>query len=351
MHSIKQADVYLGIDAHAEHCTFCAIDKNGKIIMRQNVPTNAKDLRSAARQLPGNTWAIIEASSVSILVHDALVNELDHVVVCETRENRLIAKSTDKSDDKDAHRLARLLRMGEYKEVHVPKRSRQELRELVHAYQAAVGDAVRAKNRIRSRFARHGVRITDSAYGDGRQDALRQLRRIGLKPVFDALYAVLDAAEEAKEDLGNALRTRLSHTREYKLLKTIPGIGPVCAAIMVAVIDNPERFPDKRHLWSYAGIGASENSSGKGTVQTRGQKHGNRLLKYAAMTAAQNAIQGDNRFARHYQSMVEKNDDSRKMRRAAAMAKKTVARDILATVLAMWKAGTEYREDKRAKSA
>jgi len=276
----------------------------------------------------------------------------------------LVYKSDDKSDDKDAWRLARLLRFGEFKEVHVPTRPRQEIRELMYAYQRIVGDVVRTKNRLHAMFRKNGIRITDTAYGDGRHDFLQRLNRSGLKAIFEATYAVLDAAEKAKDSLDHALRARLSHTKEFKLLKTIPGVGSVLAAIMVAVIDQPERFPDKRHLWSYAGIGASERSSAvskskvKGkdkekkktpVKKIRGMFHGNRLLKYAAMMAAQNAIRGDNRFARLYNANVEGNKDPDKARKTAAMAKKSVARAILATALAMWKAGTAYREDKQVK--
>jgi transposase len=289
---------------------------------------------------------------MAIFVRDALAGVLDRVIVCETRENRLISRSEDKSDEQDAWRLARLLRLGEFKEVHIPARPRQEVRELIHAYQKAVGDVVRAKNRIRALFRKHGVRVTGRTYGEGRHEALQQLRRPGLRPVFDAQYGVLDAAEEAKEGLGQSLRQRLAPTKEYRLLLTIPGVGPVCAAIMVAIIDTPRRFPDKRHLWSYAGLGASERSTGKGPVMKRGMYQGNRLLKYAAMVAAEGAIKHDNRFARYFRAATEEDPDPRKTERIrAAMARKTVARAILATALAMWKTGTEYRESAQAQSA
>jgi len=350
MQDVSAASGYLGVDAHSETCTLCAVDLKGTIIMRCTVSTDTRQLRAAVSGLPLGYWAMIESSHVSIFVRDALASVLDRVILCETRENRLIAKSGDKSDDKDAHRLARLLRLGEFKEVYVPPRSWQEIRELIHVYLKVVGDVVREKNRIRDRYAQHGVHITDSAYGDGRHEALERLNRPALKPVFDAMYGILDAAEEAKDDLDHALRARLSQKKEYRLLKTIPGVGPICAALMVAIIVDPSRFPSKKHAWNYAGIGASEDSTGK-TVKVKRNKHYNRLLKYAVMTAAQNAIKGDNRFARLYQTLLEKYEDPQKPKKAASMARKMVARGILAAALSMWKAGTAYRENTQAKSA
>ena len=350
MQDVSAASGYLGVDAHSETCTLYAVDQKGTIIMRCTVPTDPRQLRAAVSNLPPGYWAMLEASSVSFLVRNALASVMDRVIICETRENRLISNSGDKSDDKDAHRLARLLRLGEFKEVYVPSASWQEIRELVHSYDKVVGDVVREKNRIRAMYVRNGVRITDSAYGDGRHEALKKVNQPGLKPVFDAMYAILDAAEEAKDDLDHALRARLSRKKEYRLLKTIPGVGPVCAAIIVAIIVDPMRFTSKKHAWNYAGIGASEDSTGK-VVKLKRNKHYNRLLKYAVMTAAQAAIKGDNRFARLYQTLLEEFADPKKPKKAATKAKKMVARAILAAALAMWKTGTAYKENTQAKSA
>jgi len=350
MQDVSAASGYLGVDAHSETCTLCAVDLKGTIIMRCTVSTDTRKLRAAVSNLPPGYWAMIESSSVSIFVRDAMASVLDRIIICETRENRLIAKSGDKSDEKDAHRLARLLRLGEFKEVYVPPRSWQEVRELIHVYLKVVGDVTREKNRIRDTYVRYGVHIKDSAYGDGRHEALKNLNRPALKPVFDALYGILDAAEEAKDDLDHALRARLSQKKEYRLLKTIPGVGPICAALIVAIIVDPGRFPNKKHAWNYAGIGASEDSTGK-TVKLKRNKHYNRLLKYAVMTAALVAIRGDNRFARLYQTLLEKYEDPQKPKKAASMARKMVARAILAAALSMWKTGTAYSENTQAKSA
>ena len=86
-------------------------------------------------------------------------------------------------------------------------------------------------------------------------------------------------------------------------------------------------------------------------VRVKGQKYYNRLLKYAAMTAAQGAIKGDNRFTRLYKAIVDKSEDPKQVKKAAGIAKKVVARAILSAALAMWKTGTVYNENTLAKSA
>jgi transposase len=230
--------------------------------------------------------------------------------------------------------------MGEFKEVHVPSRARQELRELVRLYTKVVGDVTRAKNRIKAKFRQHGVPVTGREVykAEHREVWLRKLDRASVRFMAETMYQHLDAAEAVRDRLANRLKGMLRHTRAYRQMCSLPGVGAVTASILVAVIDEPERFPDKRKLWKYAGLSVSSPWSGSpGSAHRGGSPSGNRLLKYAAMHAARHSLRGGNRFARHHARMVEAGI-------APAMAEKTIARNLLATALALWKGGTEYRE-------
>ena len=43
-----------------------------------------------------------------------------------------------------------------------------------------------------------------------------------------------------------------------KLLRQIPSIGPIRAALLVALLQTPQRFRTKRQLWAYSGFAAVE---------------------------------------------------------------------------------------------
>ncbi len=130
----------------------------------------------------------------------------------------------------------------------------------------------------------------------------------------------------------------MKNTREHQVLKTIPGIGDLLASIMAAIIDDPWRFPSKRQLWSYSSLGVRSRWSGDpGKALVKGSNSGNRMMKYAAISAAKAALRGDNRFSRHHQKMVGEGV-------SPAMARRTVARQILAVALAMLKSGVSYED-------
>ncbi len=203
-------NTFVGLDAHFEHCVMKAVDYAGKTLLEADVPTTLRSLRRPLRRLPGPVWVLMESSTMALFVKQCIEGVVDRVIVCETRENRWIAKSDQKGDAADADRLARLLRMGEFKEVHVPSKGRQEIRELVLAYQKAVGDLVRAKCRIRAGYRRHGIPAAGESVYDSqeRKHWLERLKRANPRAVMDAQYAMLDAAQGVQEGLSRRLSGR-----------------------------------------------------------------------------------------------------------------------------------------------
>lgn len=338
----KKVRTFVGVDAHSVDCSLKGLSRQGSSVLETEVPTDVGELRKAVKDLRGPVWAMVEASAMAAFVKWALEPVVDRVIVCETRANRSISHSEEHEDARDADQLARLLRMGEYKEVYVPERNRQELRDLVRLYDRTVKDGTRLKNRIKAKYREQGLPVKGHKVyePEGRQEWLSRIQRPTVRVLLEILYDELDAVEAAADRLGRRVSATLRHRREFKLVATVPGFGPVSGAVTVAVIDDPHRFPTVRKAWKYSGLSVRRHSSGESKVQTGGSFSGNRLLKYAVMLAAKRALQGDNQFSRHHVQMLERGLDP-------AMADKTIARRLLATALAVWKSGKDYREPER----
>ena len=133
-------------------------------------------------------------------------------------------------------------------------------------------------------------------------------------------------------------------------LSTAPGMGPIRTAQVVAIVATPERFRTRRQLWSYSGLGIVTRSSadwgqdraGKWVraqrAQTRGlsRKRHPRLkavFKGAATTVIAHC--GANPLRAGYDRQLANGTKPN-------LAKLTVARQIAAIVLAMWKTQEEY---------
>jgi transposase len=347
MEKAEAVKAFVGIDAHSEHCSLKAVGRQGESLLEVEEVTHGRRLRAALQSLPRPVWVMVESSSLAPLLKEWLEPVVDEVVVCETRENRWIARSEDKSDPADADRLARLLRMGEFKAVHVPARAGQERREWVRYYQKTVKDVTRLKNRLKAKYREHGVPVKgDGVYTvRGRGEWLPKVKRVSARALLQVMYEALDGAQAVQLKVWGQVFARVRRLPEYRQLKTIPGVGSRLGAILVAVIDDPRRFENKRRLWKYSGLAVRRRwSSDPARARVSGAPSGNRLMKYAALNAAGNALRGANRFSRHYAAMIEQGADK-------AMAKRTVARQILATALSMLKSGRVYREAEAAEEA
>ena len=137
----------------------------------------------------------------------------------------------------------------------------------------------------------------------------------------------------------------------FGLLRTIPQLGPVRCALLVATVDTPYRFRTKRQLWAYSGLAivtymSSEYEIKDGRVvrsrkplATRGlNRNGNRRLKDLFIGAA---VAGNR--SEPYRSYVE-GLEKKGMR--AEMARLTLARKIAAVALIVWKKGETFDPKK-----
>ena len=98
MRSMEGVATFVGIDAHASRCSVKALSENAVEVLAVDVPTARTDLREALEGLSHPVWAMLEASTMAPFVRECLGGVVDRVIVCETRENRWVAKSEDKSD-------------------------------------------------------------------------------------------------------------------------------------------------------------------------------------------------------------------------------------------------------------
>lgn len=133
----------------------------------------------------------------------------------------------------------------------------------------------------------------------------------------------------------------LQQRADYRHLRTIPGVGPIIALIIIAESGDISRFRHYRQYLNFCGFNLSAHQSGNHTGTYRLSKRGNARLRYGFWLAATSAIrQRENSFSAKYGRYIRKdptNPDLRRKGRAAVAAK-------LARVAhALVKTDTSYR--------
>jgi len=108
-------------------------------------------------------------------------------------------------------------------------------------------------------------------------------------------------------------------------LTSIPGIGPVLSAGIIAEVGDINRFGGQAALAKYAGLAWSQHQSGAFEAQnTRLIKSGNRFLKYYLCEAAQCVVRCDTEFRRFYDLKVKEVNKYQHKRALALTARKLV---------------------------
>jgi len=106
------------------------------------------------------------------------------------------------------------------------------------------------------------------------------------------------------ESLETEMMQVVEHLREGQILTSIPGIGPLQAAILVALMGTIANFDKPGQLKSYCGWVPAIAQSGTTLDQAKLSPRGARLLKQTIYLAVWHAIQLECEWARLYERLV-----------------------------------------------
>ncbi len=163
----------------------------------------------------------------------AVIEPLVQRVVCShPRDNAWIAKDGDKCDRVDAFKLAELLRLNRFKQVHyAPDQPRRDFKTLVQHYDELTAQQARLKTKVKARLRMQGVIVTGERLfsSSGRKPVLAQVKSRDVRTAISQLYELLDQCVVAQVQAKLLMLRAAQAFPEIKLFRTAPGIGPIGA--------------------------------------------------------------------------------------------------------------------------
>ncbi|MCL5778864.1 IS110 family transposase [Limibaculum sp. FT325] len=144
-----------------------------------------------------------------------------------------------------------------------------------------------------------------------------------------------------RTEIERRAEAMLTDDPDCRLLRTIPGVGPINALTILAEAGDLRRFAHHRQFLKYCGLDLSTQQSGQFRGQTKLSKFGNARLRRALWLAGQVAIrQRDNSFRSKFERYVARDRDNPDLRRKALSA---IAAKMARTAHAVVKRGVDYR--------
>ena len=336
--------VYVGLDLGSSSFQQAALSHEGAVTVNRSFTTSEANLRSAFANLHGEIHVHLEAGELAPWAAAVIAPLVTRVVCSHPRDNAWIAKDGDKCDRVDAYKLAELLRLNRFKEVHyAPDKPRRDFKQLVQHYDELTGHQARWKTKLKARLRMQGVMVTGERLfsSAGRKAVLAKVESRNLRTALEQIYEVLDQSVAAQQQARLLMLRAAQAFPQIKLLRTVPGIGPIGACRFSAYIHTPQRFGSKRKLWKYCRLSVSQRSSnGKPLRRPKLDYSGCGRLKDVSRKAFEAALRRrtDNGFKRTYQRTLETTHDK-------THARLTVQRKIVSTLRAIWLTRMPYRDE------
>lgn len=153
-----------------------------------------------------------------------------------------------------------------------------------------------------------------------------------------------DRLNQQLADLQEKIEELLKENADYKLLKSVPGIGPLIALTVLAEAGDLRRFKHERQFLKYCGLNLSTEQSGQSKGNSKISKRGNPRLRSVFWQAARVAIDvnKENDFQYKYARYVKANPQNADLKRRARTA---TAAKVARVVFGLIKKNEPYRSN------
>lgn len=336
---------YVGIDLHRRRSAIVQRSAEGETlavtkVTNDDVLTFAKAVTAAGEHPEvvieacyGWYWAVDLLHELGCTVH------LAHPLGTNWGNRRV------KNDVRDAEDLVDLLRLGRLAEAWIAPNEVRELRELVRHRAKCVALRTNLKLQVYSVLAKEGVHIpmTD-LFGVAGTHLLETVR---LAPAYaarvESLRDLIEAFDRQVRVFERDVERELKNDAGYRAIQAIPGVGKTLAAIFVAEIGDVQRFSSPAHLCSWAGLTPRHRESDTSVHRGPITKQGSRLVRWAAVEAAQRQGAGT-KLRADFTRITAHHGDTVAARKIARVA---VARKIITLVYYGLRDGSAPRPSRR----
>ncbi len=330
---------YFGLDIHKHYTVYTHMDEAGNVLGQGRLANERAALEDVFSAAEGPTAVVMEATYHWYHLFDLIEDLVEEVHLAHPLKVRAIAEARIKTDKIDATILAHLLRTNLLPEAYIPPKPVRERCELLRYRASLVGLRQQAKNKVHAILAKNGLACpVQDLFGKSGFLWLQDIPLPGAyRQAVDGFTALGKVLQEQIAAATLEIRRVATGDPLAMLLTTMPGIGYHNALLIVSEVGDIERFPDARHLASYAGLVPSVYASGGKVRYGRITKAGSRWLRWAMVQSAHVAARQPGALRDRFEQTAR-----RKGRKVAIVA---LARFMLKTAYHLLKDQQPYRED------
>ena len=219
-----------------------------------------------------------------------------------------------KTDTIDARNLSEQLKAGSLKSVSIPNIQREQFRGHFRRRNDLVKSSRMIKSRIKSMLLYYGIEIPEHMdNANWTKEFKKWLADLKWKyetgeSMMKSRLRELDFNHKETLQVSNEIRKycRTNHKRDYQLLQTVPGVGPLTAICFLVEVGEISRFKNFKQLASMVGLVPTIYQSAD-TIQMTGlTPRCLRLMRSYIVEAAWQAVRIDPVMQEYYRKHTGK---------------------------------------------
>ena len=324
----QRRQFYCGIDLHAKKMFVCILNDAGEIVLHRNIPADGDSLRRVLEPFRDGLVVGVECTFSWYWLADWCREEKIEFVLGHALYMKAIHGGKAKNDKLDSEKLARLLRGGNFPLAYVYPKEMRGTRDLLRRRTFFVRRRAELLAHLQNTYTQYNIA---SRNGRGRDrlkdgDPTAPFTDESVRFMLDADVTVVEQLDTTITKLESHLirHAKVDDPIRFQLLKTIPGVGPVLALVMLYEVHDIDRFEGIGQFVSYARLVACEHESAGKKLGTGGRKIGNAHLKWAFGEAAALMI----RTTDEAKAFMEKMTKQRGKARAVALLASKIGRAV-----------------------
>jgi transposase len=318
----QNCEVFSGLDVDKGSIAVTFSDHN-RLINSLRLPYSSEQLLNYVRKhFPQQRVAFVyEAGPTGFGLYDDLTSQGYPCLVVAPSMVPTAPGKRVKTNRLDSKKLCEGLRGGQLRSIHVPARPYRELRHLVQLRDTHVRQLSATKCRIKSLLLYEGIAFPDPKGGWSAR-VLAELEHL-----IGTLHFHFNSAAVVQKQIRRICQNDPELRQSIALLKSIPGIGWIVAAHLVARLGDWRQIDNVRSIAGFLGLVSSEHSTGD--KQNRGSitRTGDSRLRNKLIQSAWTTIKKDPELRAFYRSVYQRQPQKLAARKAiVAVARKLTTR-------------------------
>ena len=302
---------YAGVDLHARTLAVCILDQAGAVVFEDNLAADPRAFLQAVAPFRAGLAVACECMFAWYWLADLCAAEGIPFVLGHALYMKAIHGGKSKNDQLDAHKIAILFRGGMIPQAYVYPKGMRETRDLLRRRMFLVHKRAEAVTHIQITNSQYNLPVFGKklVYAGNRAElaVAERFTDTSVRKSIEVDLALIDHLDASIGELELYLtRTaKVDDVHTYERLKTIPGVGPILALVLLYEIHDMRRFDAVGQFLSYARLVRPDRESAGKKHGFGNKKIGNGHLRWAFAEAVCLFLRG-NEQAQRWQARQQK---------------------------------------------